>query len=231
MKSQKDMTVGDEPPRSEGVQNVTGEEWRAITSSSRKNEAAETKRKQRSAVDVSGGKSKVWSCKEHYCTGTWNVSSMNQGKLDVVKQGMARVNIDILGISELKWTVMDKCSSDGHYIYYCGQESLRRNGVALIVKKKRVWNAVLGCNLKNNIMISDLFQSKPLNITVIQVYAPTTDAEVDWFYEDLKHLLDLHQKKYPFHHRGLECKSRKSINTWSNRKVWLWSTKWSRVET
>ena len=137
MKSQKDMTVGDEPPRSEGVQNVTGEEWRAITSSSRKNEAAETKRKQRSAVDVSGGKSKVWSCKEQYCTGTWNVSSVNRGKLDVVKQGMARVNVDILGISELKWTGMDKCSSDGHYIYYCGQESLRRNGVALIVKKKK----------------------------------------------------------------------------------------------
>ena len=108
---------------------------------------------------------------------------MNQSKLEVVKQEMARVNVDILGISELKWTGMGEFNSDDHYIYYSGQESLRRNGVALIVNK-RVRNAVLGCNLKNDRMISVHFQGKPLNITVIQVYAPTTnaeEAEVEWF--------------------------------------------------
>ena len=100
---------------------------------------------------------------------------------------MARVNIYISGISELKWTGMDEFNSDNHYIYYCGQESLRRNGVAIIVNK-RVQNAVLGCNLKNERMISVCFQGKPLNITVIQIYAPTSnaeEAEVEWFYEDL----------------------------------------------
>ena len=112
---------------------------------------------------------------------------MNQGKLDVVKQELARVSVDILGISELKWTGMGEFNSDDHYIYYCGQKSLRRNGVAVIVNK-RVRNAVLGCNLKNNRMISVGFQGKPFNITVIQVYAPTSnaeEAEVEWFYEDL----------------------------------------------
>ena len=101
---------------------------------------------------------------------------MNQGKLEVVKQEMARVNIDILGISELKWTAIGEFNSDDHYIYYCGQESLRRNGVDIMVKK-RVQNAVLGYNLKNDRMISVHFQGKPFNITVIQVYAPTSNAE------------------------------------------------------
>ena len=114
---------------------------------------------------------------------------------------MARVNIDILGISELKWTGMGEFNSDDHYIYYCGQESLRRNGVALIVNK-RVQNAVLGCSLKNNRMISVHFQGKPFNITVIQVYAPTSnaeEAEVEWFYEDPQNLLELTpQKKLSF---------------------------------
>ena len=121
---------------------------------------------------------------------------MNQGKLEVVKQKMARVNIYILGISELKWTGMGEFNSDGHYIYYCGRESLRRNGVALMVNK-RVQNAVLGCNLKNNRMISFHFQGKPFNITVIQVYAPTSNAEeakVECFYEDLQDLLELTPK-------------------------------------
>ena len=102
---------------------------------------------------------------------------MNQGKLEVVKQEMARVNINILGISELKWTGMDEFRSDDHYIYYCGQESLRRNGVAIIVNKT-VQNAVLECNLKNNRMISVHFQCKPFSITVIQVYAPTSSVLV-----------------------------------------------------
>ena len=122
---------------------------------------------------------------------------MNQGKLDVVKQEMTRVNIDILGISEIKWTGMEEFNSDDHYIYYCGQESLRRNEVALIVNK-RVQNAVLGCNLKNDRMILVHFQGKPFNITVIQVYAPTRnteEAEVEWFYDDLQDLLELTPKK------------------------------------
>ena len=101
---------------------------------------------------------------------------MNQGKLEVVKQEMARVNIDILGISELKWTGMGELNSDDHYICYCGQESLRRNGVAIVVNR-RVQNAILGCNLKNTRMISVRFQGKPFNIIVIQVYAPTSNAE------------------------------------------------------
>ena len=123
--------------------------------------------------------------------------SMNQGKLEVVKQEMARVNINILGISELKWTGMGEFKSDDHYIYYCGQESLRRNGVAIMVNE-RVRNALLGCNLKNDRMISVRFQGKPFNSKVIQVYTPTSNAEeseLDRFYEDLQDLLELIPKK------------------------------------
>ena len=127
-------------------------------------------------MNVTGDGSKVGCGKEQYCIGTWNVRSMNQGKLEVAKQEMARVNIDILGISELKWTGMGEFNSDDHYIYYCGQESLRRNGMAIIVNK-RVQNAVLGFNLKNDRKISVCFQDKPFNITVIVVYVPTTNAE------------------------------------------------------
>ena len=118
---------------------------------------------------------------------------MNRGKLEVVKQEMARVNVDILGISELKWIGLGEFNSDDHYIYYCGSESLRRTRVALIVNK-RVWNAVLECNLKNDRMISVRFQGKPFNITVIQIYAPTSNAEEaegEWLYEDLQELLEL----------------------------------------
>ena len=145
---------------------------------------------------------------------------MNQGKLEVVKQEMARVNVDILGISELKWTGMGQFNSDNHYIYYCGQESLIRNGVAMIINK-RVQNAVLGCNLKNDRMISLRFQGKPLEMMVIQVYDLTSNAEeveVEWFYEDLQDLLELTPpKRCSFNYRELECKSRKSRNTWGNR--------------
>ena len=162
--------------------------------------------------------------------GTWNVRSMKQGKLKVVKQEIAQVNIDILWVSKLKWTGMGEFSSDDHYIYCYGPESLRRNGVAIIVNR-RVWNAVLGCSLKNDRMIFVHFQGKPFNITVIQVSAPTSnaeEAEVEWFYEDLQDFLELTPpEKCPFHYRGLECKSRKSRNTWSNRKIWPWSTNWS----
>ena len=132
------------------------------------------------------------------------------------------MNVNILGISELKLTGIGEFNSDDHYIYYCGQESLRRHGVAIIVNK-RVQNAVLGCNLKNNRMISVCFQGKPFNIMVVQVYALTSnaeEAEVEWFYEDLKDLLELTPKKRsPFHYRGLECKNSKSRNTWSNRQI------------
>ena len=150
---------------------------------------------------------------------------MNQGKLEVVKQEMARVDVDILGINELKWTGMGEFNSDDHYIYYCGQESLRRNGVAIMVNR-RVRNAVLGCNLKDNRMISVHFHGKPFNITLIQVYAPTSNAEeAELFYEDLQNLLELTPKKdVLFHYRGLECKSKKSRNTWSNRQTWPWNT-------
>ena len=151
---------------------------------------------------------------------------MNQEKLEVVKQEVARVNVNILGISELKWTGMGDFNSDDHYIYYYGQESLRRNGAAIMVNK-RVQNAVLGCHPKNDRMISVCFQGKPFNITIIQVYATTSNAEdeVERFYEDLQDLLELTPKKRcPFHYRGLECKSKKSRNTWSNRQIWPWNT-------
>ena len=134
---------------------------------------------------------------------------------------MARVNADFLGISELKWMGTSEFNSEDHYIYYSGQQSLIRNGVALTVNK-RVQNAVLGCDLKNDTMILVLFKRKPFSMTVIQVYAPTTnveEAEVDWFYEDLQHFLEITPKKCPFHHWGLECKSRKSRDTWSNKQV------------
>ena len=149
-------------------------------------------------MKVTGDGSKAQSYKEQYCIGTWNVRSMNQGKLEVVKQEMERVNIDVVGISELRWTGMGEFNSDDHYIYYCGQESLRRNGIALLVNK-RVQNAVLGCNLKNDRMISLRFQGKPFNITVIQVYALTSNAEeteVERFYEDLQDLLELTPQKH-----------------------------------
>ena len=122
----------EELPRTVGAQYATGDQGR---NNSRKNEGMETKQKQYPAVDVTGDRSKVQCCKEQYSIGTWNVRSMNQGKLEVVKQEMAKVNVDILGISELKWTGMGEFNSDDHYIYYCGQESLRRNEVANIVKK------------------------------------------------------------------------------------------------
>ena len=159
MKRQKDRTLRDEFPRSVGAQYATGDQWR---NNSRRNEGMEPKQKQHPVVDGTGDRSKIRCCKEQYCIGTWNVRSMNQSKLEVVKQEMARMNINFLGISELRWTEMGEFNSDDYYIYYCGQESLRRNGVAIIVNK-RVQNAVLGYNLKNDRMISVSFQGKPFN--------------------------------------------------------------------
>ena len=150
MKRQNERILKEELPRSVGAQYAAGDQRR---NNSRKNEGMEPKQKQYPVVDVTGDRSKVRCCREQYCIGTWNVRSMNQGKLEVVKQEMERLNVDILGISEL------------HYIYYCRQESLRRNGVANMVNK-RVQNAVLGRNLKSDRMISVHFQGKPFNITV-----------------------------------------------------------------
>ena len=131
MKGTKDRTLKDELPRSVGAQYATGNQWR---NNSRKIEGIEPEQKQHPVVDVTGDRSNIRCCKEQYCVGTWNVRSMNQGKLEMVKQEMARVNVDILGICELKWTGMGEFNSDDHYIYYCGQESLRRNGETIIVK-------------------------------------------------------------------------------------------------
>ena len=141
---QNDRTLKEELPRSVGAPYATGNQKR---NNSRENEEMEPKQRQHPIVDVTGDGSKVRCCKEQYCIGIWNVRFTNQGKLEVVKQEMARMDVDILGISELKWTGVGKFNSDDHYIYYCGQESLRRNGVAIMVNK-RVQNAVLGCNLK-----------------------------------------------------------------------------------
>ena len=182
--------------------------------------------------------------------------SMNQGKLDIVKQEITRLNTDILTISELKWMGMSEFNSDDHYIYYCGQESLSRNGVALIVNK-RDQNAVLGCSLTNERMISVYFQGKPFNITVIQVYAPTTsadEAEVDQLvlWRPTKPpRTNTHTHTHTQNHKnqdvlfitgdwneevkwGSICfplrEMRKSRDTWNNRQVWTWSSKWSRTK-
>ena len=133
MKGQNDSIPKEELPRSVGAQYATRGRWR---NNSRKNEWMKPKQKQYLVVDVTGDRSKVRCCKGQYCIGTWNVRSMIQGKLEVVKQEMARVNINILGISELKWTGMGEFNSDDHYIYYCGQESFRRNGVVIMVNKR-----------------------------------------------------------------------------------------------
>ena len=204
MKRQKDRTLKDELPRSVGAQYAT--EIDGELTPERMNRQSQSKQ-QHPVVDVTGDGNKVRCCKEQYCIGTWNVRSMNQGKLEMIKQEMARVNINILGMSKLKCTGMGEFNSNDHYIYYCGQESLRRNGVAIIVNKT-VRNAVLGCNLKNDRMIAVHFQGKSLDITVIQVYAPTSnteEAELEWFYEDLLELTPKNiSKRCPFHYRELE---------------------------
>ena len=133
MKSQKGRTLNNELPRSIGAQYATGDQWR---NNSRKNEGMEPKQKQYPLADVTGDRSKLQCCKKQYCIGTWNVRSMNQHKLVVAKQEIARVNVDFIEISELKWTGMGEFNSDDHYMYYCGQESFRRNGVAIMVNKR-----------------------------------------------------------------------------------------------
>ena len=146
---QKKMTQEDVSSRLEDVQFATGEEQR---NSSKKNEEGKANQKHHPVVGVSGGESKVWYCKEKYCIGTWNIRFMNQGKLNVVKHEMGRGNIDSSAITELKWTGIGEFNSDDHYIYYCGQETLRRNGVTLIVKKS------IKCNtwVQSQILQNDL---------------------------------------------------------------------------
>ena len=193
-KRQKDRTLKYELPREVGNQYATREEYR---NNPRKNEEMEPKWKQCPVVDVTGDGSKARCYKEQCCIGTWNVRSMNQGKLEVARQKMARVNIDSLGIRALKWRGMGEFNSGDHYIYNCGQESLRRHTVAITISK-RVWNVVLGSYLKNGRVISVCYQGKPFSITVIQVYAPTTKAEegeVQQFCEDLQDLLEITPKK------------------------------------
>ena len=180
MKRQNDRILKEELPRSAGAQYATGDQWR---NNSRKNEGMERKQKQYPVVNVTDDRSKVRCCKEQYCIGTWNVRSMTQGKLEVVKQEMARVNIDIIGISELKWTGKGKFNSDNHNIYYCGQESLRRNGEAIIVNK-RVQNVIsldwIGLDwMQSQKRENDLcsFSKQTIQYYVIQVYALSSNAE------------------------------------------------------
>ena len=132
-KRQNDRIPKEELPRSLGAQYATGDQWR---NNSRKNVVMKPKQTQYPFVDVTGDRSKVQCCKEQYCIGNWNVRYMNQRKLEMVKQMMARGNVNILGISELKWTGISECNSDDHYVYYCGQVFLRRNGVAIMVNKR-----------------------------------------------------------------------------------------------
>ena len=142
-----------------GAQYATGDQWKK---NSKKNEEPEPKQKQHLVVDVTGDGSKIQCCKEQYCIETWNVRFLNQSKLEVVTQEMTSEHRHFRNLpTKMDW--MGEFNSDNHYIYYCGQESLRRNGVAIIVNK-RVRNAVLGCNLKNDRMISVRFQGKPFNI-------------------------------------------------------------------
>ena len=189
------MTLEDEFPKSEGVQYTIGEWQKRITNSCRMIEAAGSKQIWHSFVDASGDESEIQCCKNSI--GAWNIRPMNQGKLYMAKQEMVRINIYILGISKLKWIEIGKFNSGDHLIYYCGQESHRRNGVPLIINK-RVWNTAFKCNLKNDWIILVHFQDKLFNITVIQIYAATThakEAEVDEFYEDLEDLLEITFKK------------------------------------
>ena len=151
MRRQNDRILKQELPRSVGAQYATGDHWR---NNSRKNEGMEPKQKQYPVLYLTGDRSKARLCKEQYCIGTWNVRPMNQGKLEVVKQEMARVNINILGISKLKQTGMGEFNSDDHYIYYCGQESLRRSGVAIVVNKSSKCSAWMQSQKRQNDLCS-----------------------------------------------------------------------------
>ena len=225
----KDRTLKDELPRLVGVQYATGDQWR---NNSRKNEGMEPKQKQHPALNVTGDGSKVQCCKEQYCIGTWNVRSMNQGKLEVVKQEMARVNINILGIRELKWTGTGEFNLDDHYIYYYGQESLKKwNSHHSQQKSPRCstwlqfqkWQSDLCSFPRHTIQ----YHGNP-NLCPNQLCWRSWSWMVLWRFTRSSRTNTL--KRCPFHYRGLECISRKSRNTWSNRQIWPWSTEWSRAK-
>ena len=176
--------------------------------SSRENEEAEPKWKQCSAVDVSGDGSKVWCCKEQYCIGIWNVRSMNQDKLEAVKQEMARMNINILGVSQLKWTGTDEFNSDDHYIYYCGQECLRRNGVALIVNKgsKMQYFGAVSHTTEWSLFVSMANHPTHSNPNLCHLWQRSRTWMVLW--RPARCSKANTKKRCSFHHRGLECKLR-----------------------
>ena len=174
--------------------------------------------------------SKVQCCKEQYCIETWNVRSMNQGKLEVVKQEIARVNIYVLGIRELRWTEMAEFNSDDHYIYYCGQEYFRRNWVVIVVNKSLKCSAWMQSQKRQN----DLYL---LPRQTIQCHSNLSLCPDWWCWRSWSGMVLWRptrpfrtntQKRYTFHYKGLECKSRKSRDTWVDRQIWPWSTKWSR---
>ena len=173
MKRQKDKTLKEELPRSVGAQYATGDQRR---NNSRKNEGMEPKQEQYPAVAVTGDRSRVWCYKEQYCIGTWEWLVHESRQIGSGQTGDGKSERRHSRNQRTKWTGMGEFNSDDHYIYYCGQEPLGRNGVAIIVNK-RVWNAVLGCSLRNDRIILVRFQGKPFNITVIQVYAPSSNAE------------------------------------------------------
>ena len=230
MKRRKAMTLKDELPRSVDAQYSTGEDWR---NSTRKNEEMKRKWKQCPAVDVTGDGSKVRCCKEQYYIGIWNVRSMNQGIIEVAKQEMARVNIDILGISEIKWTGMGEFNSDDHFIYYCRQESFSRNGVALIVNKKSLkFSTCMQTQKWQNDLC--LFPRQTIHYYSNPRLWPKQECWRIWSWTVLwrptRSSRTNTQKRFPFHYRGLECKSRKSRHIWSNRLIWPRSTKWSRAK-
>ena len=182
--------------------------------------------KQYAGVDGTGDRSKVWCFKEQYCIGTWNVRSMNEGKLEVVKQEMASVIIDILGISQLKWTGMGEFNSGDHDIYYCGQESLRRNGVAIMVNKSLTCSTWMQSQKRKNDLCS--FLSWRIQYHGNPSLCPNQKCWRSWswmvLWRPTRPFRTNIQKRCPFHYRGLECKRKNSRNTWSNRQIWPWNT-------
>ena len=218
------------PLRSESVQYAPRGDQRTTTNSSRR-----MKKLGWSGMMCLVMKVKSDAVTKTYCIGTWNVGSMNQGKLDMVKQEMTRVNINILGINELKWTGIGELNSDEHYIYYCGQELHRRNGAALTINKNSKCSTWVQPQKWQNYFSSFLRQT-------IQHHShpslcPNHGCWRNWSWSVLWKPTRLprtntkKKKKCPIHHRGLECNSRKSRNTWSNRQLWLWCTKRSRAKS
>ena len=191
------MVLEDETPRSEGAGKITGEEPKSGTSSTVNNDAFESKPKGSSIAEHYRYKRNDQSFLKTYRIGTWNVRSMNQGKLEIVKSEMDRIKIDILGISELKWTGAGHFTSSNYEIYYSGNQNTRKNGVAMVLNKRLV-RSVIGYYPKNDRMMSIRLQGKPTNLTIIQIYAPTTEAEestIKDFYKDLQQILDDVPKK------------------------------------